>query len=167
VVAPKATASIQAAAKAGKIRWNKRRYSRDDLAGVFLVIAATSSQALHEDIYRQARQAGILCNSVDEPERCDFFYPAVVRRGPLQIAVSTSGRAPALAQRLRRDLERRFGSDYGAWTEQIGRIRSTLLKSVPSPVKRKRLLRSMTSGEAFEAFRRKAGGRGSRGGIKQ
>jgi precorrin-2 dehydrogenase/sirohydrochlorin ferrochelatase len=159
VVAPQATKKIREAAKAGQIAWDERRYQKSDLAGVFLVVAATCSPELHEEIFRQARRAGVLCNAVDEPERCDFYYPAVVRRGPLQIAVSTSGRSPSLAQRLRQELELRFPAEYGAWTEKIGRERHALLASRLSADERKERLKKLSSAAAFEAFRVKGGRR--------
>jgi len=153
VVAPQVTKKVREAAGAGQIAWEQRRYRRSDLAGVFLVVAATCSEELHEEIFRQARRAGVLCNAVDEPERCDFYYPAVVRRGPLQIAVSTSGRSPSLAQRLRQELELRFPAEYGAWTEKIGRARRALLASGVSAEERKELLKKLSSAAAFETFR--------------
>src|SRR5579863_5189605 len=94
VVAPQATESVREAARSGAIVWEQRGYQPSDLAGVFLVVAATSSPELHAEIFEQARREGVLCNAVDEPDRCDFYYPAVVRRGPLQIAISTGGLFP-------------------------------------------------------------------------
>jgi uroporphyrin-III C-methyltransferase / precorrin-2 dehydrogenase / sirohydrochlorin ferrochelatase len=143
VIAPEATEAVREAARAGKIVWEQRAYQPSDLTDAFLVVAATSSHELHKQIYAQAQQAGILCNAVDEPERCDFYYPAVVRRGPLQIAVSTSGRAPVLAQKIREDLEQRFGPEYGPWTEEIGRARDEMLASGASPEERLARLREL------------------------
>jgi uroporphyrin-III C-methyltransferase / precorrin-2 dehydrogenase / sirohydrochlorin ferrochelatase len=153
VVAPTATDAIREAARAGRIEWRQRAYQVSDLTGVFLVVAATSSPDLHERVYRQARQAGILCNVVDDPARCDFYYPAVVRRGPLQIAISTAGCSPLLAQRLRDELERQFGPEYGPWTEHLGRARSALLTNDDPPEQRRRLLVELSSERAFEEFR--------------
>ena len=81
---------------------------------MFLVVAATSSTAVHQRIFREAHLRGVLCNIVDVPKLCDFYYPAVVQRGDLQIAVSTAGQSPALAQRLRQELELQFGTEYGS-----------------------------------------------------
>ena len=136
VVAPEATEAVRQAARAGKIVWEQRAFEPSDLTGAFLVVAATSSRELHEQIFAQAQREGILCNAVDEPERCDFYYPAVVRRGSLQIAVSTSGRAPLLAQQIRKQLEGQFGPEYGPWTEEIGRARSEMLASNVAPEER-------------------------------
>jgi uroporphyrin-III C-methyltransferase/precorrin-2 dehydrogenase/sirohydrochlorin ferrochelatase len=155
VVAPAATQAVREAAQGGAIVWEQRAFQTSDLAGAFLVVAATSSPEVQEEIFLQAQRTGVLCNAVDEPERCDFYYPAVVRRGPLQIAISTSGRFPALAHRLREEMEERFGPEYGAWVEEIGRARSELLAADISPEQRARRLRELSSEEALEEFRRR------------
>ncbi len=145
VVAPKATPRVREWAREGRIEWETREYRPSDFAGVFLVIAATSSLALHNEIYAEARSRGVLCNAVDEPERCDFYFPAVVRRGELQIAISTGGLSPALAQRLRKELEEQFGPEWEAWVAQLGRTREEL-RSIPMPPEqRKRLLHQYAS----------------------
>jgi precorrin-2 dehydrogenase/sirohydrochlorin ferrochelatase len=123
VVAPHATSRVRAWARVKKIRWAARRFRPADLAGAFLAIAATSSPALHAEIFRQARRHRVLCNVVDDPEHCDFYYGSVVRRGALQIAISTGGHSPALAQRLRKQIEREFGSEYASWLEELGKAR--------------------------------------------
>jgi uroporphyrin-III C-methyltransferase/precorrin-2 dehydrogenase/sirohydrochlorin ferrochelatase len=153
-----ATEAIRHAAQEGKIVWEQRGFLTTDLDGVFLVIAATSSPELHEQIFRQAQQDGILCNAVDEPERCDFYYPATVRRGPLQIAISTGGRAPLLAQRLRKELELQFAPEYATWTEEIGRTRSKLLAQEMDSAERRERLRELSSDEAFREFLSRARG---------
>jgi precorrin-2 dehydrogenase/sirohydrochlorin ferrochelatase len=161
VVAPRATPAIGAWARARKIRWEARGFEPSDLDGVFLVVAATSSARLHERIFRQARRHGVLCNVVDDPARCDFYYPAVVRRGQLQIAISTGGRSPALAQHLRKELERQFGPEYETWVEQLGQARQKLLARPIDPARRRKLLHRLAGRRAFEAFvrRRRVAGR--------
>jgi len=121
---------------------------------MFIVVAATSSTELHKQIFREATRRGVLCNVVDVPELCDFYYPAVVQRGGLQIAVSTSGQSPALAQRLRIELEEQFGPEYEAWLEYLGEARDKLQSREMDPEERKRLLHKLASREALEAFRR-------------
>ena len=152
VIAPEVTPGIRDAASAGRITWKRRSFLSSDLADVFLVVAATNSPELHEKIFQQARQQGILCNAVDEPDRCDFYYPAVVRRGALQLAISTSGHSPFLAQRLRRELEEQFGLEYGTWLEEIGRQRRELFGSDISPESRRAILKELSSRRAFENF---------------
>jgi uroporphyrin-III C-methyltransferase / precorrin-2 dehydrogenase / sirohydrochlorin ferrochelatase len=153
VVAPAATVVIRKAAEDGRIVWEQRSFSPADLAGVFLVIAATPFPDLHEQIFQQARRDGILCNAVDEPERCDFYYPAVLRRGPLQIAVSTAGRAPLIAQRLRQELELQFGPEYGPWIEAAGQARDELMARNILPEERRKVLAELSSEHAFRNFR--------------
>jgi precorrin-2 dehydrogenase/sirohydrochlorin ferrochelatase len=88
---------------------------------------------------------------VDVPEQCDFYYPAVVQRGDLQIAISTSGQSPSLAQRLRQQLERQFGPGYAHWVAELGETRRRILASNLDPERKRFLLQSLASAEAFEA----------------
>jgi precorrin-2 dehydrogenase/sirohydrochlorin ferrochelatase len=155
VVAPRATRRIHSWARAGKIRWDARKFRASDLGAAFLVVAATSSPVLHAEIYKQARRRGVLCNVVDDPEHCDFYYGSVVRRGSLQIAISTGGHSPALAQRIRKRLEREFGSEYEAWLEALGAARKRLFAKSISQARRKALLHRLASEFSFEEFLRR------------
>jgi precorrin-2 dehydrogenase/sirohydrochlorin ferrochelatase len=152
VVAPQAGGTVAELADAGLIRWEERRFEREDLQGKFLVIAATSSIELNQTIFAEAQQRGVLCNAVDDPDRCDFYYGAVVRRGDLQIAISTAGNSPALAQRLREQLELQFGPEYSDWLEQLGRVREQLFSSQIDPELRRNLLHEIASQHAFDAL---------------
>ncbi len=151
VVAPQANTAIAGWAASGKILWQQRGFTPSDLDGAFLVIAATSLRDLNEVVFREARERGVLCNAVDDPEHCDFYYPAVVRRGALQLAISTAGQSPALAQRLRRELEEQFGPEYAEWLEQLGKERERLFASDLDPEARRKLLHDLASREAFAA----------------
>ena len=150
VVALRATAPVAEWAQAGAITWEAREFNSADLDGTFLVIAATSSRDVNAAIFDEARRRNILCNVVDDPEHCDFYYPAVVRRGDLQLAISTNGHSPALAQRIRRELEIQFGPEYGEWLEELGRTRQRLFASKMDPEERRQLLHQLASREAFE-----------------
>jgi precorrin-2 dehydrogenase/sirohydrochlorin ferrochelatase len=150
VVAPQASAAVAAWAQAGAIIWEAREFNHADLDGVFLVIAATSSRGVNATVFREAHQRNILCNVVDDPEYCDFYYAAVLRRGDLQVAISTNGQSPALAQRIRSELELQFGPEYGEWLEELGKIRRQLFASGMNPDERRRLLHELASREAFE-----------------
>lgn len=154
VVAPEATAKVRSWAQSKTLDWHQRPFEPSDLNGMFLVIAATSSTELHERIFEEATRRGILCNIVDVPRLCDFYYPSVVQRGALQIAISTAGQSPALAQRLRKQLEEQFGPEYEEWLAQLGEARDQLRSSNMDPEERKRLLHEEASDEAFEAFLR-------------
>jgi precorrin-2 dehydrogenase/sirohydrochlorin ferrochelatase len=155
VVAPEATSQVRSWAQSKQIEWQQRGFRSDDLDGMFLVVAATSSTEVHEQIFKEATRREVLCNIVDVPELCDFYYPAVVQRGALQIAISTSGQSPALAQRLRIELEEQFGPEYKAWLEYLGEARDKLQSQRLDPEERKRLLHKLASKEAFETFCRK------------
>jgi len=155
VVAPEATPQVRSWAQSNSIEWHQRSFQPDDLTGMFLVVAATSSAELHQRIFEEATRRGVLCNIVDVPVLCDFYYPAVVQRGALQIAISTAGKSPALAQRLRKQLEEQFGAEFEEWLAQLGEVRDRLQSSKLDPEERKRLLHEDASEEAFEAFRRK------------
>jgi siroheme synthase-like protein len=151
VVAIDASESVRDLAKAGKIQLSLRAFNREDLDGIFLVVVATPSRVLNTSIYREAREFGVLCNVVDDPPNCDFFYPAIVRRGALQIAVSTSGHSPSLAQRLRQQLEAQFGPGYAEWVEELGETRRRVLTSNLDPKLKRELLHSLASRDALEA----------------
>lgn len=151
VVAIEAGSQVREWADAGKIALDLRAFSPADLDGKFLAIVATASSSLNELIYREAQRRGVLCNVVDVPQFCDFFYPAVVRRGDLQIAISTAGQSPSLAQRIRQQLERRFGEEYADWVEQLGATRRLVLASALDKETKLELLHSLASREAFEA----------------
>jgi len=151
VVAIAASGQVREWADAGKIELELRTFSENDLDGKFLAVAATASESLNQLIYREAQRRGVLCNVVDVPEYCDFFYPAVVRRGDLQIAVSTAGQSPSLAQKIRQQLERQFGEGYAEWVEQLGETRRLILASDLDQATKWELLHSLASREAFEA----------------
>ena len=151
VVAIAASGTVREWADVGKVELELRAFSGRDLDGKFLAVVATASNSLNELIYREAQRRGVLCNVVDVPEYCDFFYPAVVRRGDLQIAISTAGQSPSLAQKLRQQLERQFGAGYAAWVEQLGETRRLILASDLDKNRKWELLHSLASREAFEA----------------
>ena len=152
VVSPRAVQVIRDLAKAGALVWRQRSFSPLDVDGAFLTVAATNSAKINGAVFRACAARGVLCNAVDDPGRCNFIYPAVVRRGPLQIAISTTGRSPALAARLRRELEVLFGPEWSEWVEHLGRLRRNLLGKKMSSAARTRRLKQIASPEAFHAF---------------
>ena len=152
VVAPFASEVVQEWAKHGSLTWLQRSFEVSDLDGVFLVVAATSDVEVNHAIYREARAREILCNVVDDPPHCDFYYPAIVRRGQLQIAISTAGLSPALAQRIRKQLEEEFPPAYASWLEQLGSRREALFAAGGDPEERRQLLHRLATREAFTEF---------------
>ena len=151
VIALEASEAVHQWARAGKITLEIRGFAPTDLDGTFLAIVATASRDLNRSIYREARQRGVLCNVVDVPEYCDFYYPAVVRRGDLQIAISTNGQSPSLAQKLRRQLEKQFGPGYARWVAELGETRRLVLASDLDPQRKSDLLHSLASRGALKA----------------
>jgi precorrin-2 dehydrogenase/sirohydrochlorin ferrochelatase len=153
VVAPWATPAVSVWAGAGAVQWSARSFQPTDLDSIFLVVAATSLPDINDLVYREAQLRGTLCNVVDDPERCDFYYPAVVRRGDLQIAISTGGHSPALAQRLRREFEEQIAPIYAGWLEELGQARRQLFATSLDPEHRRALLHAAASRQSFEARR--------------
>lgn len=151
VIAPDATPVVEAWAHSQTISWHRRAFEAADLDGATLVIAATPSPEVNESVFLEAQRRGILCNSVDDPEHCDFFYPAVVRRGDLQIAISTAGHSPALAQRLRSELEEQFGPEYAEWVDALGEERQRLFSLDIDPEERRRKLHKLAGSEPFKS----------------
>ena len=151
VVALEASEAVHQWAEDGKITLEIRAFVSADLDRTFLAVVATASRELNSSIYREAQQRGILCNVVDVPEYCDFYYPAVVRRGDLQIAISTNGQSPSLAQKLRQQLERQFGPGYARWVAELGETRKLVLASDLDAQRKSDLLHSLASREALKA----------------
>ena len=119
-VAPEASAEAQEWAAAGRIAWVTREFKESDLDGVFLVVTGTDVQAVNHRVAVAARERNLLVNSVDDPPDCDFYYPSLVRRGDLQVAISTAGKSPALAQRLREEIDGLLEPELEQWLDELG-----------------------------------------------
>lgn len=143
VVAPEARPEVQQMAREGKLQWIPRAFQPSDLDGSFLVIAATDSPEVNAAVYREAQARGIACNSVDDIPNCDFFFGSVVSRGDLQIAISTSGDSPAVAQRLRREIDEQLPDDLGPWLKDLGELRREVLGLYPRGEDRRLLLHEL------------------------
>ena len=152
VVAQQARDTVREWARSQLLALEERTFVPVDLEGVFLAVIATSRRELNELAYAEAQRRGVLCNVVDVPEQCDFYYPAIVRRGDLQIAISTSGQSPALASQLRQQLEKQFGPGYAAWLAELGATRRDILNSNLSREQKRELLMSLAGRPAFEAM---------------
>ncbi len=156
VVSPALNAQLSALARENKIVWREKEFSFADVQDAFLVIAATSVPSVNQAVYRAADAQGLLCNAVDDVENCHFYYGAVVQRGDLQIAISTNGNSPALAQRLRKELQAQFGTEYENWLEWLGAARDALRSSRASSAQNKEVLHNLASKEGFERFLQEA-----------
>lgn len=142
-VAPEALPALRQEAAEGRFEWLPREFIESDLAGVLLVVAATATQSVNHRVAEAARAQGVLVNSVDDPPDCDFYYGSVVERGDLQIAISTAGKSPALAQRLRREIDELLPRDLGPWLDAIGEKRLRLLNAFPASEGRKQALHQL------------------------
>jgi len=148
VIAPTACAAITELAQSGEVTWRQRPYAPGDIAdGTFLVVTATNVPDVNRAVYLEATSKSILCNAVDDPPYCDFYFPSIVRRGDLQIAISTAGQSPALAQRLRKELNAALPLDLGPWLAELGNLRREVLQLEPLNEARKQLLHQLASRE--------------------
>jgi precorrin-2 dehydrogenase / sirohydrochlorin ferrochelatase len=147
VIAPKANRRIVDLAEAGDIEWLQREYAAGDLTGNFLVVAATDVPAVNRAVFAEAKEKNILCNAVDDPPFCDFYFPSVVRRGDLQIAISTAGASPALAQQLRKEINAQLPLDTGDWLTDLGDLRREVTQMEPLNEERKLLLHQLAKRE--------------------
>jgi precorrin-2 dehydrogenase/sirohydrochlorin ferrochelatase len=140
VIAPTVTAPLRELAEKGRVSHLARKYSGGDLAGSFLVFASTDSHLVNRAVAKEAKNSGILADVVDAPEQSDFTSPAVVSRGGLMITVSTEGESPAMARKIRAELEQRYGPEYVELIKILGRMREKLLTEKRKSSYNKKLL---------------------------
>ena len=133
VVSPEISDRLQNLAQSARLTLKPRPYRTEDIEGMFLVIGASDDETLNRQISSDAERRNTLCNIADRPEKCNFILPSILRRDDLVITVSTSGRSPALAKKLRKNLERRFGPEYGDFLKLMGAIRSKRLSQAHEP----------------------------------
>ena len=151
VVAPVAIGAVQQLAADGRLTWEARPFADQDVLEADLVIAATDQPAVNTAVFLAARRHHILCNSADDPPNCDFYFPSIVRRGKLQIAISTAGESPALAQQLRREIDSALPADMGPTLDALGQLRRDVIAAYPPGEERKRLLHALAQRPVCEA----------------
>jgi precorrin-2 dehydrogenase/sirohydrochlorin ferrochelatase len=142
VVSPVLTEGLQSLVDGATIGHVPRGYKRGDLAGSFLAIAACDDPGVNSGVWEEAGELGTLANVADQPEKCNFILPSVLRRGGLTVAVSTGGASPALAKRIRTELEKRIGPEYAQYVKVLELWRAMVLGAVSDPDRRRELLRS-------------------------
>jgi precorrin-2 dehydrogenase/sirohydrochlorin ferrochelatase len=130
----------------------RSKYSKSYLAGAVLAIAATNNRSVNKQVYKDCQELEILCNVVDDPELCDFFVPAVVKRGDLQIAIGTEGYCPAYAGHLRKKLEKTFTDQHGQFLAELETLRKSIIQDVPDEADRKAILGQLVDDKSFEYF---------------
>jgi len=147
VVSLEASRQLNDLATSGEIELAERSYQSNDLSGMFLVIGATNDEELNRQISSDADRLNTLCNIADRPEVCNFILPSIVHRDDLVITISTSGKSPALAKKLRKALENQFGEEYGQLLRLMGAIRKKLLRQAHEPEAHKPLFEQLLNSD--------------------
>ncbi len=153
VVSPVASEKLLELADNSVITLKKRSYQTSDLDGTFLVIGATDDEELNRQISADAEKLNMLCNIADRPDVCNFILPAIVNRGDLVISISTSGKSPAFAKKLRKELEKQFGEEYAEFLRLMGAIRKKLLRKKHQPEAHKHLFEQLISSGLIEMIK--------------
>lgn len=157
LISPSVTRKIAEWSRAGTVKWEPRSYQNGDLQDAFLAVSCGRA-AVNARVFAESERRKIFCNAVDDVEHCSCYASAVVRRGPLQIAISTAGKSPALAQRLRKELEQQFPPGYGTYVERLGELRSRLFHDeAMDPEMRRSALHEQASASALEFCKTKRG----------
>lgn len=155
VISPELTPHLQGLLEEKKITYVARNYQSGDLEGVLLVIACTNDSAINASVSSEAQRRNTLCNIVDKPDLCNFTVPSVVLRGDLLIAISTGGRSPALAKKLRRELEDTYGHEYADFLRIMGAVRPRVLAKGRSQPENEAIFNRLVSSELLDWIRTK------------
>src|SRR3954447_19319935 len=147
LVAPEAVPELQELAREGSIRWERREYEPSDLEGTFMVIASTDSTDVNIRVYEDAEKRAMLVNVVDVPPLCNFILPAILRTGPLAIAISTAGASPALAKRMKAEVAELFGEEYGTLAVMLNDVRGWAKGTLPTYQDRKGFFEGIVNGD--------------------
>jgi precorrin-2 dehydrogenase/sirohydrochlorin ferrochelatase len=147
LVAPDAVPELREYAREGSIAWERREYRASDVEGHLLVIAATADTEVNIAVHDDAERRQMLCNVVDVPPLCNFILPAIVRSGPLAIAISTAGASPALAKRMKREIAEAYGEPYARLAVILNEVRGWAKATLPTYQDRKQFFESIVNGE--------------------
>lgn len=153
IVSPDCEIQIRKWAQEGLITYLEREFLAEDLDGSFLVFIATNDEALNSSISTLCRERGILVNAVDDPPHCDFYVPALIRRGSLTLAISTEGKSPAFARKLRRELEEIITDDYGKFVEILGAQREYIKENIADIEERKALFEKLVYSDILDLLK--------------
>ena len=153
IVSPALTSKLHELSDSGKISYLQKQYEENDLSGPFLVIAATDSAEVNTLVASACRKKHVLVNVATPPEESNFIVPSVVERGDLLIAISTSGTSPALAKKVRQDIEERYGAEYEIFLEKLSAIRKRVLEEVPDESKRRQVFQAIVDSDVIDLIR--------------
>jgi siroheme synthase-like protein len=147
VIAPDTCAELRELAAEGTIEWSERTFAPGDLEGHFLAIAATSDTDVNVAVFDEAESRSMLCNVVDVPPLCSFILPAIVRSGPIAVAISTAGASPALAKRMKREIADLFGDEYAELAGLLNDVRGWAKATLPTYDDRKCFFEGIVNGD--------------------
>jgi precorrin-2 dehydrogenase/sirohydrochlorin ferrochelatase len=153
VISPEAGENIRQWFSQGLIDWQAREFITSDLDHIFMVFVATNDIVVNRGIVGQCRQRGILVNAVDDPPNCDFYVPAVVRRNSLVVGISTEGKSPMFARKLREQLEELIGEEYGQFVDILGKQRDYIKQVIPDIEKRKRVFQALVDSDILDLLK--------------
>lgn len=154
VVSPSLTPLLEELAAQGRIVVHRRTYQEGDVKGSFIAIGATDDRGTNAQLSKEAEIEKIPVNIVDDTELCTYIAPSIVQRGDLVIAISTGGAGPALAKRIRKDLEERYNEEYGEFLDALQKVRERAKREIANPLRRKDLLTTVARLDSFELFHR-------------
>jgi len=164
VIAPEAEPALAEYAREGSIDWERRVYAgAEDLEGVFMAIAATNDTDVNIAVYDDAERRAMLVNVVDVPPLCNFILPAIVRTGPLAIAISTAGASPALAKRIKRQIAEEYGEPYARLAVLLNEVRGWAKGTLPTYQDRKEFFEGIVNGDPDPVELLRGGGSGGSG----
>ena len=152
VVAEKISDALRGLCAGTKSELIEGKYTKDHLVGATLAIAATDDEELNRRVYKDCQELEVLCNVVDSPGLCDFYVPAVVSRGELQIAISTGGKSPAFSGHIRKKLEKIFTEKHGEFLVEIEQLREHIIETILDEIERKAMFGKIVDDESFDKF---------------
>ena len=153
VVSPVAEEKIGQLAELGSVTWRQGSVEVDDLDDMFMVFIATNNQEVNQQVVDWCRERRVLVNAVDDPPNCDFYVPAVVRRNSLQMAISTEGKSPLYARRLKEQMEQVIGPEYGEFVDILGELREKIKAAVPDINQRRRIFENLVNSDILDLLK--------------
>lgn len=154
IVSPTLTEPLRQKVDEGVMTYRQGEFSEADLDGHFLIICSTNVQSVNEAVAKTAQSRGLLCNVVDQPALCNFITPTIVSRGDLQISISSSGKSPSVAQRVKREISELIGEEYETFLQITGELRMKAQQTLPTYETRRDFLKSYVESEALDLIRR-------------
>lgn len=154
VISPEITPRLRELAKKKRLRYIKKRYEDKDIKDAFLVVAATNNREANKAVFAAAKKYKCLLNIVDKPDDSNFIVPSLISRGDLTIAVSTGGKSPALAKQIRKELQQRYGKEYGIFIKAMGKARAKVLKNVPSEKARRQIFTKLAKSNIINLLKK-------------